>query len=386
MTMQAPFPDEEYATRLRNVQQSMADKDLDALLVLSPENIYYLVGLDHQGFFAFHLLVVPREGEPCLITRAMESVVVNDQVVPRARWVGFADSDDPARFACDQIRQMGLGSARIAIEKDHIFITPRNAEGILSGLPRVEWVDAPGLVEFYRQIKSPREVAYTRQAANVADAMLRAAAATAAAGVNEKEVAAEVYRAMILAGGDYPGFVPFIRSTETMRQEHTTWRDRSLEKGEMLVLEMGGCIRRYHAPASRMVFIGVAPAGTEEMAEVCIRGLDAVVGAIRPGIKASQVYQAWQSIVDEAGLPHYHRHHCGYMVGIGFPPSWVGGGMVVGLRSDSEMELRAGMVFHVVSWLMGTGRPGDYFVTDAAVCTDNGCEVLTTATRTVQVV
>jgi hypothetical protein len=36
------------------------------------------------------------------------------------------------------------------------------------------------------------------------------------------------------------------------------------------------------------------------------------------------------------------------------------------------------MVFHLMSWLMGTGREGDYFVSDASVVTEDGCEVLTT--------
>ena len=64
------------------------------------------------------------------------------------------------------------------------------------------------------------------------------------------------------------------------------------------------------------------------------------------------------------------------MVGIGFPPSWVGGPMVVGLRYGSDLELQAGMVFHVMSWLMGAGE-GDYFVSDTVVVTQDGCEVIT---------
>jgi Xaa-Pro dipeptidase len=104
-----------------------------------------------------------------------------------------------------------------------------------------------------------------------------------------------------------------------------------------------------------------------------------------PGAVAGDVYAAWQSRVDEAGLAHYRRHHCGYTLGIGFPPSWVGGSRVVGLRHDSHMQLRAGMVFHVMSWLMGTHR-GDYFISDTAVVTETGAEVLTSVPRRPHVV
>jgi Xaa-Pro dipeptidase len=121
------------------------------------------------------------------------------------------------------------------------------------------------------------------------------------------------------------------------------------------------------------------------MAVICLEALQSVVETMQPGITASQVYQAWQNRVDAAGLTHYRRHHCGYLVGIGFPPSWVGGSRVVGLRHDSSLELQAGMTFHLLSWLMGTGQ-GDYFVSNTAVLTEEGCEVLTTTPQQVQIV
>jgi Xaa-Pro dipeptidase len=56
------------------------------------------------------------------------------------------------------------------------------------------------------------------------------------------------------------------------------------------------------------------------------------------------------------------------------------------LRHDSNLELRAGMVFHLMSWLMHTGREGNYFVSDSALVTEDGGEVLTTIPQHVQVV
>jgi Xaa-Pro dipeptidase len=74
------------------------------------------------------------------------------------------------------------------------------------------------------------------------------------------------------------------------------------------------------------------------------------------------------------------------MVGSAFPPAWSGGGVPIGLRHNSPMKLRAGMVFHLMSWLMGTGREGDYFASDAAAVTEDGCEVLTSVPQHLHVV
>jgi Xaa-Pro dipeptidase len=378
------FPDEEFAARRAKLCAAMGVAALDGLVVSTPENIFYLTGLDHQGFFALHLLIVTATGEMTLIARAMERVTVEDQVTG-ARFVGYADDEDPARVACAVLSAHRLAAARIGVEKHSLFFPPRAYEALRGGMAHADWLDASRLMDELRLIKSPREIAYTRQAAAVTDAMMQAAIAAAAPGVNERVVAAEAHRAMILAGGGTPGFGPFIRPTPRLGQEHTTWQDRPLVAGEGLLLEMAACVNRYHAPAGRFVFIGRRPPGTLEIEHVCIEAFERVTAAIRPGALAADVYRAWQSRVDGAGLAHYRRHHCGYVVGLGFPPSWTGGSMVVGLRHDSDLVLRPGMVFHLLSWLMGTGR-GDYFFSNTGVLTEQGCEILTKTPRDAQVV
>jgi Xaa-Pro dipeptidase len=230
------------------------------------------------------------------------------------------------------------------------------------------------------------EIECTRNAAAITDAMMKTAIETAKAGVTEKEIAAEVHHAMILADGEYPAFGPFIRSTPTLGLEHGTWSGRTLEDGDALFVELSGCARRYHAPMGRLIFVGKIPPGTEDIEQVCLEAFENVTKAIRPGVTAQEVYQAWQDRIDAAGLGHYRRHHCGYMVGSAFPPAWSGGGIPRGLRYQSELELRTGMVFHLMSWLMHTGREGDYFVSDSALVTEDGCEKLTTIPQHAQVV
>ena len=107
--------------------------------------------------------------------------------------------------------------------------------------------------------------------------------------------------------------------------------------------------------------------------------MQAIVEAIKPNAAAGEVYAAWERVARDAGLGDYHRHHCGYLVGIGFPPSWTGGSMVTSLAPKSPRKLQAGMVFHAHSWFTGTGRGDDfsYFISNTVMLTDTGCEVLT---------
>jgi Xaa-Pro dipeptidase len=351
----------------------MAQRKIDLVLLSAPENIFYLTGLDHWGYFAPHLLLVPLEGEIALVTRAMERVTIENHV-RNARFEGHADSETAADLAARMLS--GLPSRRIGFEAWSAGLPCGMGETLRSARPDAEWADVTGLVDELRMIKSPAERHFLREAAHVSDAAAAAAIEAIAAGASEREVAAECQRAMTLAGGTFPGFGPFIRSTARLGEEHTSWGDARFAEGNSVFLELSGCVARYHAPLGRLIHVGGAPRETHDMARLTRDAFDAVLAALRPGALFREVYAAWQSVVDAAGLAHYRRHHCGYLVGIGVPPSWTGGNRVTGLRHDSDLVVRAGMSFHVLSWLMGTGR-GDFFISNTVLVGEDGPEVLT---------
>jgi Xaa-Pro dipeptidase len=369
-----PFPPEELQTRLEKVRGILQERQLDACVVTSPENIFYLTGLDHFGYFAPHILIVPKDHEMRLVVRQMEQVAVH-AMLKNAKFVGYLDHEHPADHVIREIKEMGIAKGKLAMEKRTMFAPLENSLKIYEGLAEAVWEDFSDEIDKVRMVKSPFEMDYIRRAGKISTEMMKAAAATFGPGVGEHEIAAEINKAMCLAGGDPPGFWPFVRSTPTMGMEHVTWNRRKLENGDKLFIEMSGAVKHYHAPMGRLFFLGDPPPGTMEMSKVCIDAFNAVIGTLKDGVRAADVYEQWQNVVDDAGLSHYTRHHCGYMVGIGFPPGWVGGSMVVGLRRYSDLVLKEGMVFHILSWLIGTGK-GDYLVTNAAAVGKQSGEVL----------
>ena len=60
------FPREEYDGRLSAVHAEMAADGLDGVLVLGPENMFYLTGYETIGYSSFQAAVVPAGGEPRL--------------------------------------------------------------------------------------------------------------------------------------------------------------------------------------------------------------------------------------------------------------------------------------------------------------------------------
>ncbi|MCA0014986.1 Xaa-Pro peptidase family protein [Mesorhizobium sp. B292B1B] len=369
-----PFSEAEIAGRLSKVRTALVERELDAAVFASPETAFYLTGLDHWGYFAPHLLIVTLDRRPILVTRSMEKVTIENQV-KAAEFRGHSDSETAADLAARIISELGLAGKRIGLE----HWTSGLSHGLalkLEARADAKWSDVSGLVDKMRLVKSAEEQVLMRRAAKVTDAAAGAAIAAISDGAAEQEVAAQCVAAMVRAGGHAPGFGPFIRPAARLGEEHTTWGDGIYRSGEPVFVELSGCVSRYHAPLGRLIRIGNIKDEDAAMAEVTAKAFDAVVKALEPGARARDVYAAWQGVADEAGLSHYRRHHCGYLVGIGQPPSWTGGNSVTGLRHDSDLEIETGMSFHILSWLMGTGR-GDHFISNTVLLTDVGAEVLT---------
>ena len=63
------FTMDEYRRRLAAVREVLERRNLDALIVTSPENIYYLSGYQTRGFYYLQALVVPTTAEPFIVAR-----------------------------------------------------------------------------------------------------------------------------------------------------------------------------------------------------------------------------------------------------------------------------------------------------------------------------
>lgn len=342
----------EHDRRLAALRARLRDGGLAAAVLASPESIYYLTGFDHLGYFAFTALVIP-PGEPVVITRAMERPIVRAQL-PHCEHRPFGDDEDPADVLVKVLAEVVPEDCAAGIESRAMFFPPAVCATVLSARPDVEWQDIGGLLGEAMAVKSPAELELMRRAS---------------------AVSAEIHHAMFAAGGQQPGFDQLLRPLSLLAQEHVSWDpDRVLEPGGVFV-ELSGCVRRYHAPRSRTVYIGHPPPDAADAHAAALAGLTAAREALRPGVQAGAVYAAWRAA---AGVST-DRHHCGYQVGIGFPPSW-SGGQPLGLRPDGDQELRAGMTFHLMSWVPG------HTMSETVVITDECAEALTTTTRDLLVV
>jgi Xaa-Pro dipeptidase len=368
-----PFPLAEYQQRVRKVQEGLAARGIDALLISIPENIYYLTGFTTTGYYMYQTLIMPVEGEPFFVTYLEETINVI-----RRSWMDKYKTyfiDDPVQVTVDAIREMGLEGKVLALEEGGYFFPIRTYKRLMELLPGTQWKDGGGIVEQVRLIKSDAEIAYIRKASKAAMEGMKAAIAAIAPGKTENDLAAEVYRATLQHGSEYPGSPPYVVSGERSGLPHGTWEGRVLRDGDIIFLEHSGCVKRYSSAMMRNCFLGNPPDVVRRTADALLEGLQNAIDKVRPGVTSGEVDAACRDTVKRHGL-HDYTHETGYSIGVAYPPGW-NESHIMNLHPGDETVLQKNMVFHLVPSLIIHEMNGHVGFSDTVVVTENGCEVLT---------
>jgi Xaa-Pro dipeptidase len=367
------FDAAEFRRRLAATQAAMREREIDVLLVHTPENIYYLTGYETSGYFEYQALVVPAEGLPALLIRNVERLNVDEY-----SWLddAYLWHDGTDYLAATAAIVNGLSrTGRVALEGHSWFLPAETAAALTGHLDGHAIVASARLVERIRLVKSPAEIAYVREAARLADLAMEAAVAATRPGASENEVAAAAYAAQIGAGGEYPALPHYISSGDRLELGHAHWTGTLLRAGTLVKMEYLGVRRRYHAGLTRPVSVG-APADPAVLADVdlCVGLQDQTFAELRPGASVDALTRrAAQRLADVGRTAP--RIRLGYSMGIGFPPI-AGEGQTADFRAGAAWDLAAGMVFHMLSVL----RVG-LVISDTVLITESGYERLTDTPR-----
>ena len=373
-----PFSLDEYRRRYDLVLEGMATVGVDVLLVRGPENICYLTGYETPGYYGYHCLVISPDAEPVMVLRRLEqpnvwefSWLAESEIIP--------DTRVPHEVTVEVLRDRGLAARRIGVDKAAYFFTVEEYEALVASLPEATFVNAAGLVEQARLVKSEAEIDIMRGCARMLDGGMRAGVDAVRAGATEDDIAAEVHRVLVGAGSEYPSLPHFICSGPRLSMPHATWRGRVLEKGDPVFFELSATKYRYSASLMLTACDGEPEPRVRHFADACLAGLQAAKDTIAPGVTCEEVDAALHGAFEKAGIGQYHAHRAGYSIGLGFPPDW-GEGHILSLKQGEQRPLERNMTFHLVPAAFIYRETGAGFSATVRV-TDDGCEDLSAFPR-----
>ncbi|MFX0540873.1 M24 family metallopeptidase [Roseovarius sp. S4756] len=351
------FDRSEFDQRLANARKLMQRDGLDALLVFSQESLFYLTGFDTKGFVFFQCMVVTADDAPVtLLTRRPDlEQARRTSIIEDIRLWYDAPGADPSSELHEILTEKGLEGARVGVELRSFGLTGDKHELLRQRF--TNWctlVDASHLVRELRLIKSEAEIAYVRQAAELADQSLEAMIEAAGPGVFEGRIAAAGIAPILEGGGDMPPSGPVLGSGDRALLVRSAAGYRHLDAEDQLTIEHAGSYRHYCACLMRTLTIGKAGAAHEDMFSATKDAMAAMTDAARSGNTIGQIDDAHRASFDAAGYGGARMSACGYSLGATYSPSWMDVPPMI--HSGNDMPIQSGMILFLHAILIDAPR------------------------------
>lgn len=282
------------------------DAGVDALVVTNLQNVRYLTGFTGSA----GVLALTRSGALLTTdgryrTQSAEEVAAAGAAVEIFVGALAAQRDAVKAFVSD--------AAHVGLEADHVSWSDSRLFGELVG----EVVPTTGLVEALREIKDEGEIDRVARAAGIADAALGEVLAMLSSGVTEAELALALDTAMRRNGAESPAFETIVASGPSSAKPHHRPTQRSIGRGEPVVVDFGATFEGYRSDMTRTFSVGGDPEGELARVFAVVRDSQAAgVAAVAPGVGAKDVDAVCRGVIEKAGWGERFEHGTGHGVGL----------------------------------------------------------------------
>ncbi|MGE5225777.1 MAG: M24 family metallopeptidase [Planctomycetaceae bacterium] len=360
-----------HADRMRRAAAEGATQGFDAVVVAPSPDLAYLAAYDPMPLERPTLLILRPGRTPVVLVPELERPLAAASAGgAHAELVGWVDGVDPYAEAARLLPASGRVAVGDRIWGAHLL-------ALQAALPGVTFSPASSVLGRLRAIKDDDELGALRRAAAGADAAFGDVCALAFVGRRETEVAADLARLLVEHGHDRADFT-IVASGPNAASPHHEPGERTIERGDAVVLDFGGALDGYFSDTTRTVVVGEPPEGFEPVYALVRAAQAAAVETVRPGVAIQEVDRAARRVIAEAGYGDRFVHRTGHGIGLEVhePPYAVEGDTTV---------LEPGMTFSVEPGVYLEGRFG-VRIEDIVAVTADGVERLNTTTRDLQVV
>ena len=381
------FSEAEYAERLRRVCEEMQRHRIDVLFVSSPEGMYYLSGYLSEWYQAQSPTIWPPASGIAVhadTATTMHFETAMDEVL--ARYTSVSPDIRVHRdtrvsmieFITAELKGARWLNGTVGLEMSSYRPNRRHSEQFESALVAAgaKVMDATSIMRDVRRIKSTAELDYLRKAAGFADIGMTAARDALAVGATELDVYAEMTYAMYKAGGEPAAIFLPVASGRRTAATHGLSLHKKIEAGEMVVIDICGVSRRYHANVSRTFAMGEPHPTVAAHVNKSAAIFDNLPAIVRPHMRVEELTQFVREYFLEHGLWQDRAWIGGYELGIAIPPDWDGPFTYDADVNQGDATLEPGMVVNLESTVYLPEGAGKSMVINTLMFTESQVSIL----------
>ncbi len=319
------LPPDWYRRKIVQVQQEMAKRNLDALVLLHAPNVIYTTGYFHLSTERPLAALIPKSGEPALFVPGLES----DQV---KLWWGkdfepYFDYPGPVnrvRWIFERVARRGFAKSRIGVEEP----TPSRMQQLKLGAPDAEIVEAGDLIEKMRYVKDEDEINIMRRGMYFNDFSIQAGRdfVQTHGAVSENEILKAADDALAEKMGaelkdvvgvsidpPFGGLVPFGKRSAF---PHAVPSKDRLKKGDALILSYTCKVGGYAVECERSFIVGKPSDYAKRLYDAMLAAHDTGVENLKEGAIAEEADKKALDQIRKAGFDKFLKHRTGHGIGL----------------------------------------------------------------------
>jgi Xaa-Pro dipeptidase len=341
-----PIGPEERHARVIRAQSLMAKHGIGAVLIEPGSSLTYFTGIRWWRSERLTAVIIPVEGEPCVVTPFFEEPSVRESLGIPAEVRVWQEDEDPLKIVVGFLRERKLQKQPVGIEETNRYFI---VDGLQHALPGVKIVSANPVVRGCRGIKTAPEIALMQLATDVTIAAYRWTLPRIEKGMSQDQVGAIMNAATRKLGGE-PEF-ELVLIGESSAYPHGSGKPQHVTPGEIVLMDCGCIVQGYQSDVSRTFVFGDANAEQRKVWNQVRQGQQVAIEAAQIGTPAGHVDDAVRRYYESQGYgPDYKlpglSHRTGHGIGMdGHEP--------VNLVRGETTKLAPGMCF--------SNEPGLYF-------------------------
>lgn len=296
--------------RVARLRDALQAHELNGALISNAQNRRYLSGFTGS---AGYLLITADDAIIATDFRYYEQSAAQAPDFRLHKVVGGFEGWAPPLFE-------GLGGKKIAFEAADMTVSTHHAlKKALTSLSedaRPNLVPTPNLVESLRLFKEPEEVEALQRAVDLGDAAFTHVAERVEPGWTEKQVAWEIEKYIREHGGDGLSFDTIIAGGPWGAMPHAYPRDRALEKGEGVVIDMGCDVGGYMSDLTRTICLGKPDDEFRKIYDIVLTAQLTAEEMVHPGMTGEECHMIAHNVIEAAGYGETFGHGLGHGIGL----------------------------------------------------------------------
>lgn len=350
----------------------MNSHGVDGLAVNAGPSLSYLTGLDFHLMERPVVVVFTKDALPTIILPELEKVKL-DKLDYDVR--SFTYGEDPASWGKlfqTALLELNLGKAKIAVEPRQLRVL--EYELLKGAVPEADFVDGSAIISALRAVKSDQEIECMQNAVRIAEEALEATLPQIKIGVDEKQIAAELFLQLMRHGSETSlPFTPIVAGGPNGANPHSTPSSRKLQCGDLLIIDWGARYNGYASDLTRTFGLGETGETEKEIHNLVHMANRAGRQAGGEGVACEHLDRATRSVIENAGYGQYFTHRTGHGIGLECHEDPY-------IRDGNSQLLEVGMTYTVEPGIYLPGKNG-VRIEDDVVITNKGPQSLSIMTR-----